>query len=135
MENKQIFDIVVNALSETLGVEMDEVTADATLLGDLGAESLDLLDVLFRIQRKLEIKLSMKDITEMIQGGIPDEEFGAENGLISDKGLDQLKKSLPQINIEELRGKFEAERVLTLFTVNNLTHLVIERMSTAGSTT
>ncbi len=127
MSKQEIFEAVKEALVEAIGVDEEEVTGNAALLGDLGAESLDLLDVLFRIERKLGCKVTMSDITQMITGGIPDEEFGTEDGFISDLGLEQLKKNLPQIDVEELRGTLEAERVLTLFTVDNLVHLVEQR--------
>ena len=133
MERDEIFEVVQQALVDAIGVDEDEVVGEATLLGDLGAESLDLLDVLFRIERKLGFKVTINDITLMITGGIPDEEFGTEEGYISDVGLTQLKKSLPQIDVDSLRGKFEAERVLTLFTVDNLVSLVETRKGEMAS--
>ena len=53
---------------EALGVDDDEITSEATLLGDLGAESIDLLDILFRLERKLGIKIQTSDIISYIQG-------------------------------------------------------------------
>ncbi|MCM3634989.1 MULTISPECIES: acyl carrier protein [Paenibacillus] len=134
MERNEIFEVVQQALVDAIGVDEDEVVGEATLLGDLGAESLDLLDVLFRIERKLGFKVTINDITLMITGGIPDEEFGTEEGYLSDVGLAQLKKSLPQIDVDSLR-KFEAERVLTLFTVDNLVSLVEIRKGEMASVT
>lgn len=129
MTQEQVYEMIKDALVEAIGIDEEEVAPEKTLLGDLGAESLDLLDVLFRVSRKTEVKLTMDDITQMIQGGIPDEEFETAEGLLSDKGLEQLKKSLPQIDVDSLRGTFEAERVLTLFTVENMTSLVLQRLS------
>lgn len=82
MERNEIFEVVQQALVDAIGVDEDEVVGEATLLGDLGAESLDLLDVLFRIERKLGFKVTINDITLMITGGIPDEEFGTEEGYL-----------------------------------------------------
>ncbi|MCR8657743.1 acyl carrier protein [Paenibacillus endoradicis] len=129
MVRNEIFDVVQQSLVDAIGVDLEEVAAESTLLGDLGAESLDLLDVLFRIERKLGFKVTMNDITMMITGGIPDEQFGTDEGYISDLGLEKLKENLPQIDMESLRGKFEAERVLTLFTVDNLVSLVEKRQA------
>ncbi|HIW32343.1 MAG TPA: hypothetical protein IAA29_06110 [Candidatus Paenibacillus intestinavium] len=129
MMRNEIFEVVQQSLVDAIGVELEEVVAESTLLGDLGAESLDLLDVLFRIERKLGFKVTMNDITLMITGGIPDEQFGTDEGYISDLGLEKLKENLPQIDVESLRGKFEAERVLTLFTVDNLVSLVEMRQA------
>lgn len=129
MNKKEVNKIVNESLIDVLDLEEDEIYENATLLGDLGAESLDLLDVLFRIERKTGTKVSMQDIQDMIQGAIPEEELETEDGYISEKGLQQLKKNLPQIDIDELRGTFEAEQVLALFTVENLISLVYERVS------
>ncbi|GAA4725739.1 acyl carrier protein [Brevibacillus fulvus] len=133
MTQEQVYELIKGALVEAIGVDEEEIGPEKTLLGDLGAESLDLLDVLFRISRKTGVKVTMDDITAMIQGEVPDEDFETADGLLSDKGLEQLKRSLPQIDVESLRGKFEADRVLTLFTVDNLTNLVVQSISVKAS--
>ena len=130
VSNDEIQSAVQDAIVGALGVDEDEVTADATLLGDLGAESIDLLDILFRLERKLGIKIQASDLGAYVQGGIPDEEFGDENGIVSAKGLAQLKKVMPQINTDALAGKLEAGKVMSLFTVQNLTGMVAERAAT-----
>jgi acyl carrier protein len=123
---------VQEAVTGALGVGEDEATPDATLMDDLGAESIDLLDILFRIERSTGVKIQASDLGEYIQGGIPDDEFGDENGIVSDKGLDQLKKVMPQVNPDELRGNLEAEKVITLFTVGNLADMVAARQGGGG---
>ncbi len=125
--NDEIQDGVQQAIVGALGVDEDEVTPDATLLGDLGAESIDLLDILFRLERKLGIKIQASDLGAYVQGGIPDEEFGNEEGIVSPLGLSQLKKVMPQIDTDELAGKLEAGKVMSLFTVSNLVDMVSER--------
>lgn len=125
--------IVRNGIAEALGLDIEEVVADATLLGDLDAESIDLLDILFRIERASGVKIKMADLTEVIQGGIPDEEFATEDDVITAAGLAQLKKVLPQIDTEALAGTLVADEVLTLFTVRNLTDLVVERADSTAA--
>lgn len=120
MSRETTLNTISMVLVEALGIDDDEVTPESTLLGDLGAESIDLLDILFRLERKLGIKVQASDIAAHIQGGIPEEEFGDENGIITAVGLAQLKKVMPQIDTDALAGKLEAEKVLTLFTVDNL---------------
>ncbi|GLX17904.1 MULTISPECIES: acyl carrier protein [Streptomyces] len=128
MTNNASLDAVVqNSIAEALGLDTDEVVPDATLLGDLDAESIDLLDILFRIERASGVKVKMADLTEVIQGGISDEDFADEDDVITAVGLAQLKKVLPQIDTDALAGKLVADEVLTLFTVQNLTDMVAER--------
>lgn len=132
-DEKDFGSIVQEAVADALGIDLEEVVPDATLLGDLDAESIDLLDVLFRIEKAADVKIKVADIAELLQGGIPDEEFADENDIINEVGLAQLKKSLPQIDVEELAGKITADEVLSLFTVQNLTDLVTERAALAAA--
>jgi acyl carrier protein len=132
MATTEIQSAVQEAVVGALGVGEDEATSDATLMDDLGAESIDLLDILFRIERSTGVKIQASDLGEYIQGGIPDDEFGDENGIVSEKGLEQLKKVMPQIDTDELRGNLEAEKVITLFTVGNLADMVAARSGGAS---
>lgn len=123
----QVTEAVRDALVDALGVEEDEVTPGATLMGDLEAESIDLLDILFRLERSLGIKITAAELAEHVQGGISEEEFGTPEGVVSDVGLAQLATVMPQIDVEALRGKLPAEEVMQLFTVDNLVDLVMAR--------
>jgi acyl carrier protein len=127
MTKDEIDGAVKEALVGALGVGEDEVTPSATLLGDLGAESIDLLDILFRLERKVGVKIQAADLAAHVQGGIPDAEFGDASGKITPKGMAQLKKVMPQIDADALAGKLEAEKVMSLFTVQNLTDMVAGR--------
>lgn len=126
------YDVVHPAVAEALGLDDDEVTPQATLMDELGAESIDLLDILFRIERSTGIKIQAADLSEYVQGGIPDEEFGDENEIITEKGLAQLKKVMPQLDVEALAGKLSAEQVMGNFTVENLVTLVASRATVAA---
>jgi len=128
--NDEIQTAVNEAVVAALGVDEDEVTPNATLLGDLGAESIDLLDILFRLERKLGIKIQASDLGAYVQGGIPDDQFGDEAGIVGPVGMAHLKKVMPQLNTDELAGKLEAGKVMTLFTVQNLVSMVAERAAT-----
>ncbi|MFF2654250.1 acyl carrier protein [Streptomyces sp. NPDC058045] len=132
MDRNTIVEAVNEAVMDALGAETDEVMPEATLLDDLGAESIDLLDILFRLQRSLGIKIQAAELAEYVQGGIPDEEFGDENEIVSAVGLAQLKKVMPQIDTEELTGKLQATKVMGLFTVDNLVGLVEHRAALAS---
>jgi acyl carrier protein len=133
MSQTQTLSAVQEAVVGALGVSEDEASPDATLMDDLGAESIDLLDILFRIERSTGVKIQASDLSEYIQGGISDDEFSDENEIISEKGLEQLKKVMPQIDADEQRGTLHAENVIKLFTVQNLADMVDERAGSAAS--
>jgi acyl carrier protein len=123
---------VKEAVVEALALDDDEVTPTSTLMDDLGAESIDLLDILFRIEKSTGVKIEASDLGDYIQGGVPDDEFSDENEVITAKGAEQLKKVMPQTDPSELEGSLKAEEVITLFTVENLTEMVKSRADGAG---
>ncbi|MDT3395875.1 acyl carrier protein [Streptomyces sp. B1866] len=133
MDRTQISAAVQQAVVEAVGAEPEEVTPEATLLDELGAESIDLLDILFRLERSLGVRIQASQLAEYVQGGIPDEEFGDENEIITERGLAQLKTVMPQIDVDELAGRLQATQVMGLFTVDNLTALVAAQVE-AGAT-
>ena len=123
---------VKEAVTEALALDDDEVTPDSTLMDDLGAESIDLLDILFRVEKSTGVKIEASDLGDYIQGGIPDDEFSDENEVITEKGAEQLNKVMPQTNPSELAGSLDANEVITLFTVQNLIDMVKTRADGAG---
>jgi acyl carrier protein len=123
---------VKEAVTEALALDDDEVTPDSTLMDDLGAESIDLLDILFRIEKSTGVKIEASDLGDYIQGGIPDDEFSDENEVITQKGAEQLHKVMPQVDPSEVAGSLDANEVITRFTVQNLIDMVKTRADGAG---
>lgn len=123
---------VKEAVVEALALDDDEVTPDSTLMDDLGAESIDLLDILFRIEKSTGVKIEASDLGDYMQGGIPDDEFSDDNEVITEKGAQHLKTVMPQVDPDELAGSLKAEEVITLFTVQNLVDMVKARGDGAG---
>ena len=123
---------VKEAVVEALALDDDEVTPESTLMDDLGAESIDLLDILFRVEKSTGVKIEASDLGDYMQGGIPDEEFSDENETITEKGAQYLKTVMPQVDPGELAGSLKAEEVITLFTVENLSQMVKSRGDGGG---
>ena len=123
---------VKEAVVEALALDDDEVTPESTLMDDLGAESIDLLDILFRIEKSTGVKIEASDLGDYMQGGIPDDEFSDENETITEKGAQHLKTVMPQVDPGELAGSLKAEEVITLFTVENLSQMVKSRGDGGG---
>src|SRR5215471_1327614 len=132
MTESELHGAVQTAVVGALGVSEDEASPDATLMDDLGAESIDLLDILFRIERSTGVKIQASDLGDYIQGGIPDDEFSDENEMITDKGLEHLKQIMPQIDTAALAGNLNANDVIKLFTVSNLGDMVARRAGGAA---
>src|SRR6187200_3793114 len=93
MTKDDIFKKVAATLVEALNVDEDQVTPEATLQGDLGAESIDFLDIVFRLEREFGIKIPRGELfPESIFQGDPD---FVQNGRVTPKGLDELRTRMP----------------------------------------
>jgi acyl carrier protein len=132
MTESELHGAVQTAVVGALGVSEDEASPDATLMDDLGAESIDLLDILFRIEKSTGVKIQASDLGDYMQGGIPDDEFSDANENITEKGLEHLKTVMPQIDTAALSGNLNANDVIKHFTVSNLGDMVARRASGAA---
>jgi acyl carrier protein len=126
MSTTDVHKAVQEAVVGALGVTEDEAGPDATLMDDLGAESIDLLDILFRVERSTGVKIAASDLGDYIQGGIPDDKFSDANQIITPVGMEHLKQIMPQID-EGLLGTLDADHVIMHFTVQNLGDMVAQR--------
>ena len=113
----EIYTKVSATLVEALNVDEDDVKPEATLQGDLGAESIDFLDIVFRLEREFDIKIPRGELfPESIFQGDP--EF-VQNGKVTDKGLGLIRKGFPawQKAQEEVNRRLGADSVAALKSV------------------
>ncbi len=133
MTEQDIPAIVRTCVAEGLFLSEDEVTPDTALFEDLAAESIDLLDILFRLERALGIRLKGADISEHILGGMTPDDFVGSDGRLTEQGQAQLHKAMPQLDVSTLGEGVDIMTLLGRFTVQNLTDLVTERVATIHS--
>src|SRR5437868_1896927 len=111
----EIFAKVSATLVEALNVEEEEIKPTSTLQGDLGAESIDFLDIVFRLEREFGIKIPRGELfPESIFQADP--EF-VQNGKVTDKGLAELKAKMPFADLGEFEKNPEVGHISDLFTV------------------
>jgi acyl carrier protein len=111
----EVFEKVRETLVDALGVDDDEVTPEATLIGDLGAESIDFLDIVFRLEKNFDIKIPRGEL-------FPENLTSAESGFVADgvvtkAGLDELRKRMPHADINKFAADPKLENIQELFTV------------------
>ena len=120
--SNEIYAGVTKVLVHALGVEEDEINPRATLRGDLGAESIDFLDIVFRLEREFGIKIPRGELfPESIFQGDP--EF-VQNGRVTDKGLAELKARMPFADLSEFEKDPEVGHISDLFTVELITRYI-----------
>lgn len=115
MTHDEIFDKVRTTLVDALNVDDGEVTLTARLKGDLNAESIDFLDIVFRLERQFNLKIPREELfPESIFSGDP--KF-VTDGKVSPDGLVELQARMPYADLTEFRKDPRLEKVEDLFTV------------------
>ncbi|MCE9572568.1 MAG: acyl carrier protein [Deltaproteobacteria bacterium] len=109
-------------IATSLGRPLDEVHLDSALMNDLGAESLDLLDIVFCIEREFAIEITRGEMERVARGDMTDEEF-APGGLISEAGLARLRQLMPEA-AHRIAAGLRAREILSLFTVQTFANMV-----------
>jgi acyl carrier protein len=122
---------VVRVLVESLNVGEDEVTPQATLRGDLGAESIDFLDIVFRLEREFGIKIPRGELfPESIFQGDP--EF-VRDGQVTDKGMGELAARMPYADLGGFGRDRRLSAVTDLFTVDLVARYVAWKLGPGGA--
>jgi len=129
MEEKEIYEKVKEAIVDALGVDAEEVRPSSVLFDDLGAESLDLLDIVFRLEKAFGIKIP--------RGGLQQDILAAEgvkeadvlvDGTLTELGAKMLKERMPEVNQDKLVAGFRIDDIPTLFTVQTFVKIVQQQL-------
>ncbi len=121
--DEQIWLGVSSAFAEALGLDDDEVTRDAKVIDDLGAESLDFLDIAFRLERTFDIKIPRGGVEKAAQDAVGDEPYEVE-GVLTARGLAALTEAMPEVPTEEFVQGLKVAEVPLLFRVATFERLV-----------
>ena len=124
----EIYQKVSATLVDALNVEEEEIRPNSTLQGDLGAESIDFLDIVFRLEREFGIKIPRNELfPESIFQGDPD---FVMNGKVTDKGLRELREKMPFADISKFEKNPELTAISDLFTVEMITKYIEGKLAT-----
>ena len=109
-------------IAEALACDRERVRPDANLMDDLGAESLDFLDIVFKLERAFDIQITRGEMERAARGDMSEDEF-APAGVISDAGLERLRQLMPEAR-ERIRPGLRPMQILGLFSVQTFVNLV-----------
>ncbi len=125
MSRDEVFTKVQGVLIEALGVDEDEITELATLQGDLDAESIDFLDIVFRLEKAFSIKIPRGEL-------FPDEILSnpdyVENGKLTSTGLAKMKGSMPHADFSDFEQDPDVSKMPDLFTVGTIINYVQSKL-------
>ncbi len=127
MSRDEIFTQVQEVLVDALGVDDDEVTTEATLMGDLGAESIDFLDIVFRLEKAFGIKIPREELFPA-ESLMNNSEY-VHNGKLTEKGLAELREKMPHTDLTSFETDPDINKLGDLFTVNAIINYVESKLN------
>ncbi len=124
----EVFAKVRDVLTDALGVDEDEVSPEATLQGDLGAESIDFLDIVFRLEKAFSIKIPKGEL-------FPDDILNNPDYVDGDRmttaGLQRLKSAMPHADFSKFEASPLVSKMPDLFTVRTIVRYVEQKLKAA----
>lgn len=118
---EEIFDRIKSCLVEALGVDEDEVTPEATLVGDLGAESIDFLDIVFRLEKAFNIKVPRGELFP--EDILTNAEY-VRDGKVTPEGLTQLRQRMPFADLNNFEANPNVKDFANMLTVQDMARYV-----------
>jgi acyl carrier protein len=117
----EIAEKIKNSLMDALGVDDDEVVPEATLSGDLGAESIDFLDIVFRLEKAFDIKIPRGELFP--ENLLTDTNFVAD-GKFTEAGMNELRERMAFADLDEFAANPEVTKFGDLFTVKMISNYI-----------
>jgi acyl carrier protein len=119
---EEIFGKVQEVLVDALGLDEDEVTEEATLMGDLGAESIDFLDIVFRLEKAFDIKVPREELFPA-ESVLNNPEY-VSGGKLTAKGMDELRARMPHTDLSQFERDPDVNKIADLFTVGAIVNFL-----------
>ncbi len=126
MSRDEVYQKVKDVLVDALGVDDDEITEEATLTGDLGAESIDFLDIVFRLEKTFSIKIPRGELFP--ESLVSNPEY-VEGGKLTPKGLETLKSAMPHADFSKFEADPDVNQMSSLFTVKTIVNYLATKMA------
>ncbi len=115
--NEEVFEKVQAALVDALGVDDEEVTPEATLVGDLGAESIDFLDIVFKLEKAFDIQIPREELSP--EDILTNSEY-VQDGKVTADGITELKKRMPWADLSKFELNPRVQDFGDLLTVQDM---------------
>lgn len=128
VSNPQVFEKVRQTFVDALGVEPDEVTLKSRVIDDLGAESLDFLDIAYRLEQSFKIKIPRGEVKQKSQEGMSAEEW-EKDGALTEKALVKLREVMPEVAASDIKQGLKAKDIPKLFTVETFYNMVLKLLA------
>lgn len=126
MDDRQIFDKVQECLVGALGVEPEEIRPESSLVRDLGAESIDFIDIIFRLEKTFDLKIPSG---ELFPANLLNEEGWVREGQVTPEGLKVLREKIPYLDLSEFEKDPKVSNLAEQFKVQMMVNYIREKVT------
>jgi acyl carrier protein len=126
---EEVYEKIKVALTDALGVDEEDIKPEATLVGDLGAESIDFLDIVFRLEKAFEIKIPRNELFP--EDVLTDQKY-VQDGKVTELGLAELRQRMPFANLDDFARNPVVQDFANVLTVADMCRFVESKVDTKG---
>lgn len=124
MNIESVFPKVREIVADVLVIDEDQIQLQSRLIADLGAESIDFLDLVFQLEKEYSIKIPRGQLEKNARGELTEEEF-EKGGVLTPKGLIALKAYLNEVPADDFKDNMKVNEIPLLFTVETFCKLIV----------
>jgi len=128
MTDKEILKTVQEVINQSSGLALSEIHPNSTLFDELAIDSIDMVDILFNLERKYDIELKISEIEQYSKEELGDEPFEIDQ-VITERGLEVLRKRMPEIASDKLTTGITIHDIIRLITVQSLANMVAVQLA------
>ena len=128
MTETEVFEKLLPLIREVTGARADQVTMTSNLMADLGAESIDLLDLSFLIEETFGITIEADEFERQASQHIPGGQY-ERDGYLTPEAIEELKKALPEVPPEKLRPGLKKIEIPSVLNVAVFVHLIQRKVA------
>lgn len=128
MNVNSVYPKVREIIADVLVIDEDEVLLNSRLITDLGAESIDFLDLVFQLEKEFKIKIPRGQLEKNARGDLAEDEF-EKGGTLTAAGLETLKNYLSEVPADQFKANLKVNEIPMLFTVETFCKLVVSAVN------
>ena len=128
MNIESVYPKVREIIADVLVIDEDEISKHSRLIADLGAESIDFLDLVFQLEKEFGIKIPRGQLEKNARGDLAEDEF-EKGGVLTTKGMQALKDYLNEVPAEHFKLNLKVNEIPMLFTVETFCKLVVSALN------
>ena len=122
----EIFQKISDTLAGALGIDKNDVRPESSLVKDLGAESIDFIDIIFRLEKTFDIKIPSGDL---FPANILNDDRFVQEGRVTEAGLVELKAKVPYVDVDSFARDPQVMKLADFFTVRMVMNYIQDRVA------